>query len=243
MKQTSFPSMKAAGKKRLLNVRKDTPDIRDRMYEPALIQLKPTLNKRDFVPKILDQGQEGSCTGFGLAAVINLLNSERHNPDFMASPRMLYELAKKHDEWPGEDYAGSSCRGAIRGWKNMGVCSDDEWPYDVNNPGELTIDRAYKARSNTLGAYYRLRAEINDYHAALNEAGALYVSADVHSGWENPETSEESDLAVIKPSSKTDGGHAFAIAEQYQRWLGIQAGYPDTTGLRYHCTLTHRKRG
>jgi hypothetical protein len=36
-----FPSMKAAGEKRLLNVRKDPPDIRDRMYEPALIQLQP----------------------------------------------------------------------------------------------------------------------------------------------------------------------------------------------------------
>ena len=31
---------KVAEKKRILNARKDTPDIRDRMYEPALIQLR-----------------------------------------------------------------------------------------------------------------------------------------------------------------------------------------------------------
>jgi hypothetical protein len=41
-----FPSMKAGGEKRLLNVRKDPPDIRDRMYEPALIQLQPSLDNR-----------------------------------------------------------------------------------------------------------------------------------------------------------------------------------------------------
>ena len=59
---------------------------------------------------------------------------------------MLYEMAKKHDEWPGEDYEGSSCRGAIRGWKNMGVCSDGDWPYHDNKPGHLTIKRAKAAR-------------------------------------------------------------------------------------------------
>jgi Papain family cysteine protease len=222
MKHTSFPSIKAAGKKRSLNVRKDTPDIRDRMYEPSLNQLKLTLDKRNSVPKILDQGQEGSCTGFGLAAVINLLNTEKRNLDFTASPRMLYEMAKKHDEWPGEDYSGSSCRGAIRGWKNMGVCSDHEWPYDINNPGELTIEHAYEARSNTLGSYYRLRADINDYHAALNEVGAIYVSANVHSGWEKPKTSEGTNLAVIKPSNKINGGHAFAIVGYNNQGFVVQ---------------------
>nr|NJM03262.1 peptidase C1 [Desulfobacula sp.] len=120
-------------------------------------------------------------------------------------------MAKKHDEWPGEDYQGSSCRGAIRGWKNMGVCSDEDWAYSSENPGELTIDRAKAARSCTLGAYYRLRPEICDYHAALNEVGALYVSADVHSGWFSPKAAKSNDLAVIQPSDKIQGGHAFAI--------------------------------
>jgi hypothetical protein len=33
-----------AGKKRVLNARKDTFDIRDRMYEPALVQLLPEID-------------------------------------------------------------------------------------------------------------------------------------------------------------------------------------------------------
>jgi len=211
MPTKKFPSVRAAGKDRKLNARKDTPDIRDRMYEPALVQLQPTLDNRNSVPKILDQGKEGACTGFGLAAVINLLNAKKRNLKFSASARMLYEMAQKHDEWPGEDYHGSSCRGAIRGWKNMGVCSDTDWPYKIKNPGGLTIERAYAARSNTLGAYYRLRAEINDYHAALNEVGAIYVSANVHSGWINPRARKGTSLAIINPDSNNTGGHAFAI--------------------------------
>ncbi|MFH1154208.1 MAG: C1 family peptidase [Pseudomonadota bacterium] len=221
MSHQSFPVVKAAGKRRILNARKDTPDIRDRMYEPALIQLRPELDNRDGT-RILDQGQEGACTGFGLAAVINLLSARRSTKPFYASPRMLYEMARKHDEWPGEDYDGSSCRGAIRGWKNMGVCSEDDWAYSTDAPGELTIERAKAARATTLGAYYRLRPEINDYHAALNEAGAVYVSADVHGGWFSPTARKKDPLAVIKPSGTIEGGHAFAIVGYNSQGFMVQ---------------------
>jgi len=201
--------IRAAGKNRILNARSDTPDLRDRPYEPALVPLLPELDNRN--PNlILDQGQEGACTGFGAAAVINLLYSKQGFGKTV-SARMLYEMARKHDEWPGENYDGSSCRGAIRGWKNMGVCSNESWGYSTRHPGSLTIERAKDARSTILGAYYRLRPNLNDYHAALNETGAIYVSADVHEGWNNPRVLDGNAIADIIPSEKFTGGHAFAI--------------------------------
>ena len=209
-KTGNFKAVRAGGRKRLLNARQDPPDIRDRWYEPALIQLAEKIDNRAGTT-ILDQGQEGACTGFGCAAVINKLSALRGS-GFSASARMLYEMAKRHDEWPGEDYAGSSCRGVIRGWKNMGVCAESLWPYDAAKSGEITIRRAIDARNTPLGAYYRLRPDIVDYHAALNEVGALLVSANVHSGWCNPEiVSEDDDISRILPSYDYDGGHAFAI--------------------------------
>jgi hypothetical protein len=200
--------IRAAGQQRILNVRPDTPDIRDRYYEPMLVQLASQISNRG--GQVMDQGSEGACTGFGLAAVINLLNMKR-GQSFESSSRMLYEMAQKHDEWPGEDYEGSSCRGAIRGWKNMGVCGDDEWKFIENKPNELTIKRAIAARENPLGVYYRLRPNIVDYHAALNEVDAIYVSARVHSGWFNPKNDDDHNLATIQPNPEPAGGHAFAI--------------------------------
>ena len=202
MTEKQFPAAKAGGAVRVLNARKDPPDIRDRYYEPALIQLKPEMDNREGAV-VLDQGQEGACTGFGLAAVINRLHAAGSEKTFIASPRMLYEMAKKHDEWPGEDYAGSSCRGAIRGWKNMGVCEEEDWPYRTDDPGELTVERARAARATTLGAYYRLRPEINDYHAALNETGALYVSAMVHPGWFHPKAGMRSSKCPLPDAWKS----------------------------------------
>ena len=181
------------------------PDARDYIYEPALLglaaELMPSLGL-----EILDQGREGACTGFSLAATINFLN-RRRGSEVVVSPRMLYEMAKISDEWPGEDYDGSSLRGAIGGWKNMGACREEFWPYEPEEGGGLlTIDAAKDARSTTVGAYYRIRPIISHFHAALNEVGVISVSARVHSGWFKPARKGR-----IKKKADVDGGHAFAI--------------------------------
>ena len=84
-------------RERVLNVRPDPPDIRDRMYEPALIPLNVKLDPPK-APTILDQGREGACTGFGLAATINFLLDCQKGSNLRVSARMLYEMAKRHDE-------------------------------------------------------------------------------------------------------------------------------------------------
>lgn len=229
-KQSSeFKKIRGANKDRVLNVRPDPIDIRDRIYEPALIRIEPKFDNRD-AKLILDQGNEGACTGFGLAATINLLSKKGGNSKFRASARMLYEMAKMHDEWPGEDYAGSSCRGAIRGWKNMGVCDDDLWKYSTRSPGTLTIERALAARTNTLGAYYRLMPEVTDYHAAINEVGAVYVSATVHEGWSNPKPKKTGELPEMDFSPKTIGGHAFAIVGYTNNGFIVQNSWGNNWG-------------
>ena len=190
--------------KRKVDALPDVPDIRDRMYEPALVPLPQELKPPKGL-QIMDQGQDGACTGFALAAVINLLHGEHRRRRVSVSPFMLYEMAKRHDEWPGERYSGSSLRGALRGWYNNGVCLLDSW----NNPSdtELTLDRAREARSYAVGAYYRLRQNLPDFHAALTEAGVIYVSAAVHDRWAKPDPR----TGKIDPAEGTAGLHAFAI--------------------------------
>ncbi|MFQ5645897.1 MAG: C1 family peptidase [bacterium] len=212
----------------LLNAVPDMPDVRDRMYEPTLKQLADRKAPPDRLG-ILDQGREGACTGFGLAAVINILYRLR-GKEVQASPRMLYEMARKFDEWPGEDYSGSSCRGAISGWYNMGVCRDDLWRYEVDDRSFLTVNRARDARNHTLGAYYRLRHDPVDFHAALNEVEALYVSASVHDGWSNEAVRDG--VIDFKGDEKVTGGHAFAIVGYDERGFWIQNSWGESWGKK-----------
>ena len=98
-------------------------------------------------------------------------------------------MAKRNDEWAGSAYEGSSIRGAIKGLFRNGVCSDATAP---DSPGitdwTLTYDMAKEARETRLGAYFRLTPDIGDYHAALNETGIIYASAQIHSNWDTPKS-------------------------------------------------------
>ena len=211
----------------------DEPDFRDWQYRPALVRLKKEIDPPDNL-KILNQGGEGSCTGFALAATINLLR-KRANRRGHVSARMLYEMAKKHDEWPGFEYEGSSCRGAIQGWYHMGVCLDSKWKYVENQPGNLTVTAAKDARNNTLGAYYRIGTRISDFHAALNEAGVIYCSADVHEGWEKPSKR----TGIIPKREESLGGHAFAIIGYDKKGFWVQNSWGSSWGLRGRALWTY----
>jgi hypothetical protein len=194
-----------AGRK--LDILPDMPDIRDRVYRPHLQALHPAIYPRIAFP-VRDQGNDSSCTGYSLAHVIDFLRFREVGPDHPApvSARMLYEMAKRNDEWSGSAYEGSSIRGAIKGFFRNGVCSESRAP---DKPGmkrwALTYEMAKEAREMRLGAYYRVEPDISDYHAALNEIGVIYVSAEVHSNWQDPKDGR------IVPNGEPEGGHAFAI--------------------------------
>lgn len=183
-------TLKRSIRGRKYDVLRDVPDIRDRIYEPTLNALPASLEPpRDL--EILNQGEEGACTGFALAAVINLLLRDIAGRSKQAklsrrrvSPHMLYRMARRHDEWPGDKYDGSSLRGALRGFYNAGACRIDLWR--TGKQSDLTVEAAKDARVTSLGAYYRLRPSLPDYHAAISETGVIYASAAVHAGWDEP---------------------------------------------------------
>jgi hypothetical protein len=122
--------------RRKLDAMPDRIDIRDWFYQPTLAALPAQVVNIPAVPKILNQGNQGACTGFGLAAVINFhLACKAVNR--LVSPRMLYEMARRYDEWPGEHYEGSSARGAMIGWVRHGVCLEQSWPKDLFGAGNF----------------------------------------------------------------------------------------------------------
>ena len=227
---------------RLFDARPDRLDFRDLPYRPPLRSL-PERHPTDqeltsllaaYVDAdlILDQGTEGACTGFGLACVVNFLLFMRYRAEpgggsfERVSPRMIYELARRYDEWPTEQYDGSSCRGALKGWHKHGVCSEARWPYVVTTADGVTAAPPKQgweadAMARTLGVYYRVdHQSVVDVQAAIRNIGAVYVSAKVHPGWDTllkpkpgklPTThAKVPDIPLPTKSGRT-GGHAFAL--------------------------------
>ena len=219
---------------RKFDARPDTMDFRDAMYVPSLVEVPTHVPLGDYLDvgvPILDQGQEGACTGYGLATVCNyLLLRRRVVPDAVpVSARMLYHMARRYDEWPGEDYEGSSARGAMKGWHKHGVCPEQLYP---SQPGrkdrglEFTEERTAEARRRPLGAYFRVNhKDIVAMHSAIAEVGILYATGTVHAGW-----NEVGPDGAIRPDDQVLGGHAFAIVAYDEEGFWLQNSWGPTWG-------------
>ncbi|MDE2428118.1 MAG: C1 family peptidase [Burkholderiales bacterium] len=256
------------GNKLALDARPDRLDFRDRIFTPRVCNLPPSFPsiediKRHFsdylaADLILDQGADGACTGFGLAAVINYLLWRRTQKIKQTSPRMLYHLAKFYDEWAGEDYEGSSCRGALKGWHKHGVCNRDLWPYTVAADGSVPAFEAPKghwaedAVTRPLGVYYRVdKASVTDMQAAILEIGALYVSANLHSGWnlsprkkgkgtkKTAKLSNLEQIPLIEQQQDMTGGHAFALIGYTDEGFIVQNSWGRDWGFEGFAILTY----
>ena len=213
------PARSWAKLKATLDTLPDGIDLRDWVYHPTLLPVPPTLVNCARVPEILDQGQEGACTGFALAAVANYL-LHNQGQTRRVSPHMLYAMARRYDEWPGEWYEGSSARGAMKGWLRHGVAQPALW----DSAREMTPAVVDDAMSCPGGAYYRVNhRQVRDMHSALAEVGILYATLMVHEGWFKPGPDKVTiayhergkprtlTLPVITRQGRADAGHAVAI--------------------------------
>jgi hypothetical protein len=243
-------STKRAAKKPAQAVKKykrdavpDRIDPRDWFYQPTLKPLPKRLVNCDRVPRILDQGKEGACTGFALAAVINYQLCSQSRNRFV-SPRMIYEMARHFDEWPGEEYEGSSARGAIKGWGAHGVCREVSWKHEQKGDRHFTQGIAKEARQIPGGAYYRvMHKRVRDMHAALSEAGILFATLMVHDGWDEPGPTIELiefvnragdvdriDLPVIERKGRATDGHAVALVGYTEKGFIVQNSWGESWG-------------
>ncbi len=231
-------------------VRPDALDFRDRIFRPTLVEVPsemPLAKYQEVGVPVLSQLGRGvadradvktrlrasavgaspqstawACTGFALATVVHYLLRRRatHRDETIVSEAMLFEMARRHDDYTGERYLGSSARGAMRGWHIHGVCSRELWPFRQNRSDRrLTAQRAADAATRPLGAYFRVNhRDLVAMHCALAEAGVLYAVANVHKGWLSARAKD----GTIAPSREVIASHAFAIVAYDRTGFWVQ---------------------
>jgi hypothetical protein len=236
----------------------DVPDIRDNIYSPAPVPLQPSELPKEKkwwdVKRVRDQGRYPSCVGHALAAVVDHLRAQSltHSTTSEAdrqtlekpwtSWRMLYQMARYHDEWAGEAYNGSSIRGGLKGFFYNGVCAIADEP-DFSKVSELQprpdgwswyMNKALldQARTIQLGAYYRILPRLSDMQSALAQTGVVIASAYTHQGWREPTPTAEIAFNPDQPRTKrtSTGMHAFAIVGYDERGFWIQNSWSPSWG-------------
>ncbi len=120
---------------------------------------------------ILDQGREGACVGFGWAhelmarpVVIQGVSE--------ATALEIYRRAQVLDEYPGENYSGTSVIAGAKAVQERGLLAEYRWGFDLN---DLVL---------TLGYHGPVVLGLNWYEGMLDtdENGYLWDTGDVSGG-------------------------------------------------------------
>lgn len=230
----------------------DRLDLRDRLYQPPVSTAPDLVFEPNADIPVLNQEDTNACTGFALASIVYHLQhrAKRKQVDCCVSPFMLYSMARRYDEFPGDPDVdtGSSLRGAMKAWYKHGACSDRLWTSEqmpIDHQADCSDDWWLDAVRRPLGAYYRLDTRsITDMHVALNEVGILYASAVCHSGWDDgfarPSQSKHAFWVIPRrKASLSDGGHAFAIVGYNQEGFIVHNSWGEGWGTKGRAVLSY----
>lgn len=82
--------------------------------------------------EVLDQGREGACVGFGWSGELLARPSVVPGVDDASASR-LYHAAQQVDEWPGDDYEGTSVLAGAKVVKAAGFMAEYRWAFSVDD--------------------------------------------------------------------------------------------------------------
>ena len=112
------------------------PDERDKNY---LIENKLKLQRTILTSKYWDsdgwwgnQGNTPQCVGYAWSHWIEDGPVGHDGVAPIIQPTLIYREAQKLDEWPGENYNGTSVRGAAKYLRATNAISSYLWTYDIN---------------------------------------------------------------------------------------------------------------
>jgi len=119
----------------------------------------------------LDQGSEGACTGFGTAheaaarpVVVKGIDN--------AVARKVYIRARQLDEYPGENYEGSSVLGAVKAAVELGWYPEYRWAFGES---DLALAVGYKGPAILGVNWYEDMSDVD-------RDGFIHASGDLRGG-------------------------------------------------------------
>lgn len=195
-----------------LGWRPDKPDYRDELFKPTAIRLPPSVFlETQFVPRVRDQGDQGSCTGHATANAVSYTRQKWDQPINLPSPRFIYWNGRVLESTTQED-SGCEIRDVIKGVHRYGVCPEDFCPYDprryTDEPSRAAFEEATK---DILKIYRRIDAKLRI--RALKEAVVRHQPVVFgFSVFEDFDTQTMMDTGELQmPTGAMVGGHAVWI--------------------------------
>lgn len=115
------------------------PDVRDHNFllDKATKRSSVVSKVWAVADPVLDQGQTPMCVGYGTAKWVEAAPIVNTLPD----PVKLYHEAQQYDDTPGDNYEGTTVRGAMKALKVDGLVSSYSWAFDINTVINYVLEK------------------------------------------------------------------------------------------------------
>ena len=166
--------------------------------------LPVSVDWRSKCPPIYNQETLGSCTSNAIIGCVQYTD-----PTFYGSRLFHYYNERIKDGTVNID-AGSTISRGIEILKNMGVCSENLWPYDIDKYKERPTDECYqKALLHKAISSDRVEHTEHSIKSCLADGYLIAFGVDVYESFQNAKKGN-----IPYPEVKTEkllGGHAIVL--------------------------------
>jgi hypothetical protein len=199
-------------KNKVLNVPETPIDERDWELKEEMLASAENVNSTEFsrrnkTPEVKNQGNIGSCVGHSGRVVYGDTEEFKNSEP---SAMWIYKKGKIHDPFAGEDYSGTTIKGACKALKVEGCCEEKYWPYIDSENTKMLEGAQENAKNYKIHSYYVIHKSNHELikKAILNET--LWTSFRVYSAFYATPSSGIVESESYAKSSFA-GGHAVAM--------------------------------
>lgn len=114
-------------------VKPSVHDARDIRYTAAKIEVRPTVDLREWASRVEDQGYLGSCVGNAITDCYEIQINRLYPAEFEELSRLFVYYNSRVFTGTTDIDAGTTIRDGLRGLKQYGVCCETLWPYTIAN--------------------------------------------------------------------------------------------------------------
>ena len=170
-----------------------------------------TIDLRSQCPDIYNQGHLGSCTANALAFGYEYTKLIQHDKkEFMPSRLFIYYNERVLENTVSTD-SGASLYDGIKTLKNIGVCPESQWKYDISTFTIKPNPECYDiAKLHQINVFYAIRQELTQLKASLIQGFPFVFGFIVYSNFEKSSVKNTGIMEMPTEDDIVVGGHAVA---------------------------------
>lgn len=189
--------------------KKQVEDVRDHQYADSkyfkVMELPHEADLRAADAPIYDQGELGSCTGNGIARIIQYIQKA------LFPSRLFIYYNERALEGTVDEDAGANIRDGIKSVATIGVCSESICPYDISQFTVKPSDEAYAAAQKDIVTEYLALKSLEDIKNCLAQGFPVVFGTEVFESFEGPEASGSGEIHMPAAGEQVLGGHCMVI--------------------------------